>query len=155
MNSPQSLLSSATFNSLTNFFLNPAARRMRIYSVKETAWPPNLHQRYWQAGLTMQYINLCGTAVPNICFATGPCLSRIGSIWRKSISYLERSSSQVPLKKQQSGIFKLLTSAKKLKDCNHLPRIVIRIQNECGGTDALYQLSRKETLEQRHVSKWI
>jgi len=49
--------------------------------------------------------------------------------------------------------FKLLTSAKKLKDCNHLPRIVIRIQNECGGTDALYQLSRKETLEQRHVSK--
>jgi hypothetical protein len=49
--------------------------------------------RDWQAWFTMQHINLCGTAVPNICFATRPCLSRIGSIWCENILYLERRSS--------------------------------------------------------------
>ncbi|CAO1944112.1 unnamed protein product, partial [Urochloa humidicola] len=44
--------------------------------------------------LTMQHIKLYRTAIPDICFATGPCLSRVGSIWRKSISYLERRSGQ-------------------------------------------------------------
>jgi hypothetical protein len=55
MNNPQSLLSSATFNSLTNFFLNPATWGMKIYSIKENRIITNgcRKQRDSQAWLTM------------------------------------------------------------------------------------------------------
>jgi hypothetical protein len=109
MNSPHSLLPSAAFNSWMSFLLNPAntAKEETFVVTENRMGTTDLKAENrrgsdcQQARLTMQHIELLGTAVPDIISAIRPCFSRIGSYRSNNILDLESTSTFIAVRMLQ------------------------------------------------------
>jgi hypothetical protein len=111
MNSPQSLLCSATFNSLTNFFLNPAAWRMESKASKKqhdyqiSIKSKEIRKLHWVADHAVHPFVWNYNSEYLLCNWTMPVQDRIHSEQERFVSE----------EKQQSGVFTFWQVEKNLK----------------------------------------